>query len=58
MTDNLELRGPRDSARINVDEPWEVRWWCKSLGVTEEELRKAVQAAGVMVEDVKRYLGR
>jgi len=56
MADDLSYTGPRDRTRINVNEPWEVRWWTKQLGCTEAKLREAVKAVGVMVVDVKRYL--
>jgi hypothetical protein len=58
MTDDLKNRGPADRARINVNEPMEVRYWCADLGCTELELRTAVKAVGVMVNDVRRYLGK
>lgn len=32
MADDLNKRGPADRARINVNEAWEVEWWCKQLG--------------------------
>lgn len=56
MSDNLQDRGLTDRARINIEEPWEVRYWCHRLGCTEEELRDAVGKAGVMVNDVKEVL--
>ncbi|MFP2963969.1 DUF3606 domain-containing protein [Myxococcus sp. 1LA] len=58
MVDDLRKRGPADRSRINVNESWEVEWWCNELRCTEAELRAAVKAVGVMVVDVKRYLGR
>jgi Protein of unknown function (DUF3606) len=56
MSDDLNNRGPRDRNRINVHEDWELRYWCKELGVSETVLRAAVAAVGVMVVDVRRYL--
>lgn len=58
MPDDLSNRGPADRSRINVNEPWEVEWWCKQLGVTPEQLREAVRKVGVMVSDVRRHLGK
>jgi hypothetical protein len=58
MADDLSNRGAADRARINVNEPHEVRYWCKQLGCTEAELRAAVQRAGVMADDVRRALGK
>ncbi|GMT97499.1 hypothetical protein KH5H1_16180 [Corallococcus caeni] len=58
MSDDLKNRGPKDRARINVNEPWEVSWWCAHFGCTAAQLRAAVQAVGVMTADVKRHLGK
>ena len=58
MSDNLKKKGPPDRTRINVNEKWEVDWWCEDLGCSEAQLRAAVQAVGVMVVNVKRYLGK
>ena len=58
MADNLSNRGPADRARINVHESWELAYWCKELGVTEEQLKAAVRAVGVMTADVRRHLGK
>lgn len=58
MADDLSKRGPADRTRINVNESWEVKWWCQHLGVTEQQLRDAVKKVGVMVTDVRRHLGK
>lgn len=57
MADDKAERGPNDAARINVNEAHEMRYWTRILGVTEQKLRSAVAAAGVMAKDVRRYLG-
>ena len=58
MADDKSKPGRPDRDRINVDEDYEVRDWADSLGVSEDELRKAVTAAGPMVKDVKAHLGK
>lgn len=58
MSDNLSNRGPADRARINVNESWELAYWCKELGVTPEKLKEAVKAVGVMAVNVRRYLNK
>jgi hypothetical protein len=58
MPDNLHQRGKPDRDRINVHEPWELRDWAKHFGASEDKVREAVQRVGVMVTDVKRYLGK
>lgn len=58
MPDNLKDTGKRDDSRINVNEPYEVQYWTKTLGVTADKLKEAVRAVGPMVKDVKKYLGK
>lgn len=58
MSDDLTNRGPQDRNRVNVHETWELRYWTTHFGVTPEKLKEAVKAVGVMVSDVRRYLGK
>ena len=58
MADNLTDRGPQDRSRINVNQPHELQYWSRKLGVTEQELRSAVEQAGPMVDKVQRHLGK
>lgn len=56
MADNLQDRGPQDRARVNVNEPHEVRYWTEKFGVSEEDLIQAVTVVGVSAAEVERYL--
>lgn len=58
MSDDLNNRGSQDRTRINVNEEHELRYWTKALGVTEDELKRAVQAVGVSVDAVRAHLGK
>ncbi|MFE0843117.1 DUF3606 domain-containing protein [Achromobacter insolitus] len=58
MPDDLKNRGPQDHSRINVNEDHEVRYWSKELGISEDQLRESVKAAGVSAEAVRKYLGK
>lgn len=58
MADDKSNTGGQDRARINVNEDYELRDWSKSLGVTPEELKKAVQKVGPMADDVRKELGK
>jgi len=58
MSDDKRNRGPRDRTRINIHEPYEVKYWKDHFGCTASELRRAVAAVGVMARDVKAYLKR
>ena len=57
MPDDLTRRKPEDPTKINVNQSWEIEYWTKRLGVTEQQLRTAVKNVGPLVKDVKRYLG-
>ena len=58
MSDDKTKRGSPDRDRIDINDPDEVRNWTKSLGVTKEELQRAVEAVGTTAGKVYDYLGR
>lgn len=58
MADDLNRREPEDKRFISLSEDWEVRYWTKALGVTKEELQKAVASVGTGTAKVKEYLGK
>ena len=57
MSDDLS-NAESEGIRINVNESWDVRYWAKELGVTEEKLTEAIDAVGVQVDAVRKYLGK
>jgi len=58
MSDDLNKRGQQDRSRINMHEEHEVRYWTEALGVTREELQRAVDQVGVSAAAVREHLGR
>ena len=58
MTDDKTKRGPADRLRINVNEEYEVRYWTKELGISEERLRQLVARYGVMAADVRKAIDK
>lgn len=58
MADDLKQPGRQDDQRINLDQDHEVNYWSKELGVSREELRRAVEQAGPMVKNVRQHLNR
>jgi hypothetical protein len=58
MPDDLSKRGPADASRVNVHEPWELNYWCRTLGATPDQLKLAVKQVGTMVANVKKALGK
>jgi hypothetical protein len=45
-----------DRKLIALTEEQEVRSWCKSLGCTEAQLRKAIDAVGHSADKVREYM--
>ena len=58
MSDDLTKKRPQDASKINIHEPYEVNWWCHEFGCSKDQLVRAVQAVGVFVAAVKKYLGK
>jgi hypothetical protein len=56
MTQEHSRRGAQDRSRIHLDEPHDVNYWTAKLGVTAEQLRAAVKAAGPNAADVRAHL--
>ena len=56
MSDDKTQAHGQDRERINVHQEYELRDWSKTLGVTPEELKKAVAAVGDRAEKVREYL--
>ncbi len=56
--DDLTKRNKQDSIRINVHEVHELQYWKRELNVSADELCKAVEKVGVMVEDVREELNK
>lgn len=56
MTDDKTSIGSPDRDRVSLREDYEIRNWTRSLGVSEAELREAVDAVGNSVDAVRAYL--
>ncbi len=56
MPDDLTKRRPQDASRINIHEPYEVRWWTHEFGCTERQLKEAVNEVGTSANAVRKYL--
>lgn len=56
MSDDLQNRGQQDRNRINLHEKHEIQYWTKALGVTQEELERAVKSAGNSADAVRQHL--
>ena len=58
MSDDLKQRGGRDRTRINVNQDHELRDWARKLGVSPEELKRAVAEVGDRADQVEAHLKR
>jgi hypothetical protein len=47
-----------DRLKIDVRDPWELRWWCRKLGCSEAQLKAAIDAMGAIAGNVRKYLAR
>jgi hypothetical protein len=56
MSDDTAQRGSADRNRINMSQEHEVRYWTQALGVSEDELRRAVGEVGVSAQKVREHL--
>ena len=56
MSDNKQKAGGADRRRINVNEDYELNDWAKKFGVTRDQLKEAVQAAGTDAAKVEQHL--
>ena len=57
MADSPLNRGQPDRSKINMGEDYEVRYWCKHLGVDRGELQKVIDKVGNAVRAVEKELG-
>jgi hypothetical protein len=57
MSDNPLEPGPQAYDRINVNVESELAYWTRALGVTREQLSKAIEEVGPGVLDIKKRLG-
>jgi hypothetical protein len=56
MADDPGGRGPSDHAHIDVDDNYELKYWCALLGCDADELRAAVAVVGSSVNAVRLHL--
>ncbi|HYK49659.1 MAG TPA: DUF3606 domain-containing protein [Terriglobales bacterium] len=55
--DNLTRKDHRDRSKINMHEDFEVKYWTKELGVSKEQLQRAVDKVGNSAAAVRREIG-
>ena len=58
MADNKDQRDGRDSSRVAGNENYELQHVADKMGVTIDEVRRAIEAVGNSREKVEAYLER
>ncbi|MCB5177243.1 MULTISPECIES: DUF3606 domain-containing protein [Microvirga] len=58
MIGNLSKRHPQDSARIDIHEDWEVRYWSDRWQVSRRQLIDTAKRVGFQVSEVAKALGK
>jgi hypothetical protein len=56
MPDDKTKRGKQDRSRINLNERYEVEYWMRKFGVSEEKLRDLVSRVGNSVYAIAEEL--
>ena len=56
MSENILPTGARARKVINLNDPDDVNYWAKKLGISREQLRTAVDAVGIKETRVLDYL--
>jgi hypothetical protein len=56
MADDTSKRGRRDRTHININEKYEREYWTGKFGVSEDELREAVERVGPSAKAVEQEL--
>jgi hypothetical protein len=56
MSSNRIDSGPVDRTSINMNEPFEVRYWSKELGISGSQLKAIVKKVGAETVDIRREL--
>jgi hypothetical protein len=56
MSDDRSKVGSPDRERINTHEDYELKYWSKKFGVSEDKLKAAVAAVGPVATKVEAHL--
>ncbi len=56
MSDDKSKVGQQHRSRINMNEDYEVRHWTKTLGVSREDLERAIAKIGNSAAAVRKEL--
>jgi hypothetical protein len=54
--DDLKKKSAQDRSKINMHQPYEVKYWTKELGVDKEQLQRLVEKVGNSAAAVRKEL--
>lgn len=43
MSDNLKIKRPQGTTKINTHEEWELEYWSKKWGVIKDQIKQAAR---------------
>jgi hypothetical protein len=58
MSDDTTKKGPQDASKVNINEYYEIRYWCSKFNCTEKILQQAVKNVGVYKNHVQQEVER
>lgn len=58
MADDKTKRSQPDRSKINMNEDYEVKYWIRHFGITQDQLQRAVDKVGNSVAAVRKQLGK
>lgn len=58
MYERKPAAGPADTTKVDLESGANVNYWTRSLGVSEQSLRAAVERVGMLPGDVRAELRR
>ena len=58
MINDTQAMMQPDEWKINMNDAWQVLWWCRYLGLTKSQLEQAIVSAGPVIVDLKQYIAR
>ncbi|MCC8485068.1 DUF3606 domain-containing protein [Xanthomonas campestris pv. raphani] len=48
-------RKPTDMEHVSISEEWELQYWARELGMSEDDLRAAVEEVGNVTTQLRDY---
>ena len=56
MADNFKIARPKDYSKVDVNDPNEMVYWTKELGVSKELIIETVKQVGTATAAVRRHI--